>query len=271
MAADLIFASIFLLLVFFGWRSGVMRQILRAVAALAVFFGTAPVSQVIRVSLFKEEAVAAPALEVTSMFLAAVVIYIVVSLAGWLIIKGLHKLSDTLSSADRLGGALIGALKAGLIVYVLGVFLVMLHGPLMASDPHDRLHMRDSRVGAFVQENNLIAPWRFPQLSQLHRALRVAAHVKTSARGAQQLRAHKDATDFLRREDFKALSAKPSLVDAANQDSYALTMADEQVRLFFKDSTAVDALGKIDWPKVEADVGSAPKASTSAEVSEIKK
>lgn len=258
MAADLIFASIFLLLVFFGWRSGMMRQALRVGAAIAVVLGTPFVSRVLCLVLFKEDSVAAPVLEVASMILAAVLIYIVVSLAGWLIIKGLHKLSDTLSSADKLGGAAIGGFKAALIVYILGSFLVMLHGPLHASDPEDRFHLRDGAVTSFVQDHNLIAPWRFPQLGQLNAALRVADHVKRSARGAQALRSHADVADFLRREDFKKLAAKDKLVGFAKEDNYAMSMADEDVRLFLKDTQAAEALGKIAWPALEKELGIGP-------------
>ena len=259
MTADLCFAGIFLLLVYFGWRSGMLGQALRVGAAVAVVLLTAPVSALLVHVLFDpQDALASPALEVASMVLAAILIYLSVSIAGWLIIRGLRKLSRTLSTADRLGGALIGALKASLVVYVLGVFLVMMHGPLAATDPEDSMHLRDSAVGEVVQQHNLIAPWRFPQLKQLHAALRAGALVAQSERAAHTLRQHPEASDFLRRDDVKALLSRPSLVDAAQQDHYALTLADDEVRRFLKDPHNADALGKIKWHLLERDLGSTP-------------
>lgn len=257
--ADMGFLCVFLVMVFFGWRSGVLGQVLRVVAALAVIFGTAPVSLFIRHVLFQEDSPASPGLEIGSMVLAAVCIYIVVSVVGWLIIKALHTISDSLSMTDKLGGAGIGGVKALLIIYVLASLLLMVFGALEASDPKDGLHLRNGVVTDFVSRHNLIAPWRYPEIRQLHAAMRVSDHAKTSERGARAVREHKKASDFLRKDAFKALLKEDKLVQAAWHDQYALSLFHPKVRETLKDQEFAGALKKIDWSALEKSLGIGPK------------
>ena len=162
--------AIFLLLVYLGWRSGATGQALRVVAAASVVLFTSPVSSLLRGILFPQKTVVEPLIEVGSMFLATIVIYIGVSLAGWLAIKIMRRTSDTLSAMDHAGGAALGAIKAGLLVYVFGILAVLSQGPLEVIDAEDKLHLRDGHVTAFVSRYNILAPWRFPDVERLERA-----------------------------------------------------------------------------------------------------
>ena len=259
MTLDLVLLAFFSLLVFLGWRSGFTGQVLRVVAAGCVVVGTSPVSTLGRQALFEHRGIVSnPLIEVASMVAAALAIYIVVSVAGWLVIKAMHMTSDTLSMTDHASGALVGALKAGLIVYICGVFVLLLFGPFQRVDPTDRLHLRDGRVTAFIEKHDIIAPWRFPDVDRLERAIRVASHAKDSRRVREMLRDDADAADFVRLDAFEVLLDLPSLVEAARQGRLPLVLASEEARAFLNDSGYVDELRRVDWEALEQKIGIAP-------------
>ncbi len=256
MILDIIFISLALIMVYLGWRSGFTGQLLRVVAAACVFVLTAPVSGVIReLWLERQEVVASPGVEVGSMILAAVLIYIGVSMAGSLMIHLMRKTSDTLSGLDRLGGVLLGGVKALLIVYILAVCVNFLHGPLESLDPEDRMHLRDGESTHFVEQYDVLAPWRFPHVKELQAAVRVAELAGRSEPARVKLRSHASAADFIRKEDFKALMKQSRLVDAARRQRYALVLADASARGFLNEQENADALSKVDWERVEKDLG----------------
>lgn len=255
MTLDILFLAIFLLLTFLGWRSGVLRQIVRVVAAIVVLIGTAPLSGLVRDIFFGTGAgPVSPGLEIASMFLTAILLYIGISIAGWFAIKILHLASDTISRADAISGALVGACKALIIVYIGGVLALTAQGMLAGVDPDDRMHLRDGRLTAFVHEHNIIAPWRFPDLERFHAALRVAQFAE-SKRGANELRTRATVADFLRRDDFKELSGLPELREFAQTNQYPMTLAREDVRALLQDEDFSKALGAIDWVVLEKDLG----------------
>lgn len=254
MTLDVLLGSIFALLVYLGWRSGATGQALRVLAAICVVLFTAPASTLVRGVIFPEKTVVEPLLEVGSMFLASILIYIGVSLAGWVLIKAMRRTSGTLSAMDHTGGALLGAIKAGLLTYVFAICALFLQGPLTSIDERDRLHLRDGHITAFVAEHNILAPWRFPDVMRLERAIRVAHHASESRRGATQVRAHPRAADFIRREGFEALMTQQKLVQAANESRLALILANDEARAFLNDDAQVKALREVDWERVEQEV-----------------
>lgn len=254
MTLDILLLAIFLLLVYLGWRSGATGQALRVVAAASVVLFTSPVSSLLRGILFPQKTVVEPLIEVGSMFLATIVIYIGVSLAGWLAIKIMRRTSDTLSAMDHAGGAALGAIKAGLLVYVFGILAVLSQGPLEVIDAEDKLHLRDGHVTAFVSRYNILAPWRFPDVERLERALRIADYAESKRRGARQLRKHGEAADFVRREAFQKLLGRESLVEAARQKNIALILADEEARAFLNEDDQIEALRKVDWEDIESEL-----------------
>lgn len=254
MTADIIFLCIILILSFLGWRSGALGQVLRVAAAVVVIFATAPVSLIVREVLFGQTEPGSPVLEIGSMALAAVGLYIGVSLVGWMIIKGLHRASDVLSSSDRLGGLILGAVKAALIVYVLASLLLMIFGSLEATDDDDSLHLRDGRVTAFVSTHNLIAPWRYPEVSTLYAALRVAHHLNDHPETKLHA-ARKPAQVFLKKSAFVSLSRNETIMKIARSNQVAKGVFNPDVRAFLGDEELSGALKKIDWSAVEAELG----------------
>lgn len=255
MTLDVMFLGLALIMVYLGWRSGVTGQVLRVVAAISVFFLTAPVSGILRDAWFGDQAVASPGIEVASMFLSAVVVYIGVTLLGNLVIGLMRKTSETLSGLDRVGGVALGGIKALLIVYVLAVCASFLYGPLERVDPKDSMHLRDGQATAFVEEYDVLAPWRFPHVGELQSAIRVAELAQRSERARREIRTHASAADFIRTDAFKALMKRAQLVKAARQDRYAVVLADASVREFLNRPEQVEVLEKIDWVRVEEDLG----------------
>lgn len=260
---DVLLLSIFVLMVFLGWRSGVLGQLLRVVAAIVVIFATAPVSVVLRDVLVKEALVASPVIEVALMFLSAILIYVAVSLLGWLVIRLLRKTSDTLSTMDHAGGAGLGAVKATLLCYILAICGVFMLGPLERVDPEDRMHLRDGRVTAVVEQYNILAPWKFPDVERLQAAVRIGAHASSSRRAARQLHKFAAANDFIRADEFKKLLERQGLVDACKKGRMALVLADEEARAFLNEPARAEALAKVDWERIEEELGTAPAPPTS--------
>lgn len=254
MTADIAFFCITLILAFLGWRSGALGQVLRVVAALVVIFATAPVSRVVREVAFGQTEPGSPVLEVGAMALAAVGLYIGVSLVGWIIIKGLHRASDVLSSSDHMGGLILGTVKAGLIVYVLASLLLMVFGALEASDNEDSLHLRDGHVTAFVSNHNLIAPWRYPEVGMLYAALRVAHHLGEHP-DATISSTHKGAKTFLSKKSFMSLSKNADIVHMARRNQVAKGVFTPDVRAFLGDEELAGALKKIEWFTIETELG----------------
>ncbi len=255
MTLDVMFLGLGLIMVYLGWRSGVTGQVLRVVAAIAVFFLTAPVSGMLREVWLGEQMVASPGIEVSSMFLSAVVVYVEVTLLGNMIIGLMRKTSETLSGLDRLGGVGLGAIKALLLVYVLAVCANFLYGPLERLDPGDRMHLRDGEATAFVTQHDVLAPWRFPHVGELQSAMRVAELASRSERARRELKAHASAADVIRSEAFKTLMKQERLVKAARQNRYAMVLANAEAREFLNVSEHTEALSKIDWERVEKDLG----------------
>lgn len=256
MVLDIVFVSFAVLMIYLGWRSGMTGQLLRVVAAVCVFLLTAPVSAVVRAFwLERQEVVATPAIEVGSMILSAVLIYIGVSLLGSLVIHVMRKTSDTLSGLDRLGGVALGALKALLLVYILAVCANFLHGPLETIDPKDSMHLRDGETTAFVERHDVLAPWRFPHVKDLQAALRVAELAERSGAAREALRSHASAADFIRKQAFRELLKDEGLVRAARQGRYAVVLSNQKAREFLNESENTDALTRVDWERVEDDLG----------------
>ncbi|MEM1350109.1 MAG: CvpA family protein [Myxococcota bacterium] len=252
MTLDVFIAATFVLLTYLGWRTGVLRQVTRVLAAICVVVFTAPLSVVAREAAFPDAGLSL-ALDVAAMCAAGVVVYVSVSLIGWLIVRAVHHVSDTLGRMDRAGGMGVGALKALLVVYVAAVCVSWLKGPLKSIDPGDRLHMRDGEVLAFVERHDVLAPWRFPDVRQLHAAVRLGVWGQ-GKRGAHALRGQVEASDVLRHRALEALIADDTLCDAAANDIYPVTLADARVRSLLQDNAFVAALRSVDWVALEEEL-----------------
>jgi uncharacterized membrane protein required for colicin V production len=257
---DILITLLFAVLVFLGWRSGALSQAVRIIAAVTVVVGSPFVAVVVRETVFRETGPAAPVTEMLSLGLAGLIIYVGISLAGWLIIKAMRAASKTLSKLDRLGGAAIGAVKALLLVYFLVVLVVMVQVPLEAHDPNNALRLREGQATRLVAEYHVLAPWQFPDLQRLHDAL-IVGQTATERGRTGFLREHPRASDFLRKQAVKALLDDEQLMAAVTAGHYHVTLADGRVRELLNDEEVVTRLRSIDWKSLR-DVAAEVEQST---------
>lgn len=249
MTVDIISAVMFAFLVVMGWRSGALRQILRLVAIAAVIVGVPFLSPLVRQVVFGEPGRASPGIEVASIVIAGLALYVSVALAGWVVVKLMRLVSSTLDILDRLGGAGIGALKAAILVYLLAVLVVLMEGPIKESDPDDEMRILDGHVTEFVADYNILAPWQFPELGELHRALRVGEMVETGGHH-EVVREEPEAAEFFRDERVEALLDDEQLMKWVAEDHYPMTLADARVRELLNDEATTRRLDAVDWRKL---------------------
>ncbi len=233
-------------MVFLGWRSGALSQAIRIGAAVAVVIASPFVAVIIRETLLGESDVATPWQEMTSMFFAGVFIYVGLVMAGWLVIKTMRAASPALSKVDRAGGSVIGVLKASIIIYFVLVLVITVQVPLEKHDSANSLRLRGGRATALVARHNILFPWQFPDLRALHQALQ-AGHFAEENKKQSVLRGDARAADVLRKSAMQELFADPEIMQAAIEDRYPITLADDRVRVLLNDKEFVRQLRAVDW------------------------
>ncbi len=249
MSVDILSLAIFAVLVFLGWRSGAFRQVMRIVAIVAVVVGVPFLSPEIRRVVFDEPGRAAPGVEVGSILLAGVLIYVVFALVGWFIVRVMRIVSSILDLLDRLGGAAIGAVKGVVLVYLLAALVVMLEGPIRSHDPDNQYGLVDGRVTSFVSSNNVLAPWQFPDLDRLHRALRIGADIEQTDR-KELLGEGSDARAFFDDPRVQTVLVDEELMQWVREDHYPMTLADAGIRSLLNDDEMMEKLGAVEWRKL---------------------
>lgn len=247
MSFDVVAVALAALLVVLGWRSGLMRQVARVAAVAAVIFGTTLVAPYMRAWLFADSEAVSPALEVASMLLGALAIYVGVWFVATLVIRTVRAVSDILSTMDHLGGAALGALKALLLIYFGAVCIATLKGPLKRVDPDDKLHLRDGQATAMVEEYDLLAPWRFPDVERIQVAVATTADSLSDPSLKKKLTALPRVAKLLTHKKFVALLKDDALVEAARAGRYYEVLADERVRKLLQDDTFMEQVREVDW------------------------
>lgn len=250
MTVDIVSGFVFAFLVFMGWRSGALRQIVRVVGIAAVVVGVPFLSPVVRELIFGEPGRATPGIEVASIVVSGIIIYIAIALAGWVFVKMMRLVSSTLDALDRLGGATIGAVKAVILVYLFAVAVVFMEGPITEYDPDNELALQGGWVTGFVADHNVLAPWQFPDLDRLHRALRVGEQA-AEAGVYEVVRDDKSAAELLRDERIAALIDDDQLMQWVRDDHYPMTLADERIRELLNDDDISRQLAQVDWRRLQ--------------------
>ncbi len=246
MALDVVALALFLALAFLGWRSGLTSQLIRLGALAAVVAASPMVAAVLRESFFGEVEVAEPMIEGACIFAAGLVIYFGISLAGWLAVRTMRKASPVLSKTDRAAGGVVGALKAGVIVYLLVFVAIFVEKGLEKTDPDDHLRIRDSSLSMVVKDSNVLAPWYLPKLGTIHDMVKVAVEAKSQNR-SQLLRDNSVASDVLRRERIKSLMEDEALVDVILAKNYPEMLADGRIRDLLRDDELMQVVDAVDW------------------------
>ena len=253
MTVDLISVAVIAVLVFLGWRSGALRQIVRILALIAVVVGVPFVAPVVRDLILGQSGRAAPGIEVASIVIAGLLIYVTIAVGGWFLIKTMRFVSRTLSFFDRVVGASVGGLKAVVLVYLFAALIVFLEGPLSERDPDDRLALRDGIITGFVGDYNVLAPWQFPDLDHLQYALAVAGQLEEADEEAFSAQ-YRDASRFLADERVIEVLDDPELMGWIEQGAYPLTLADTRIRALLNDREMMDLLHRVDWEELDEEV-----------------
>lgn len=241
--------------VWLGWRRGAVSQVGRIAAAVLAVMGASWVAGPLQEIFFAQSAWSQPAIEATSLLLAAGLIYVSIAFSGWLLVKAMRAVSENLGRLDRLGGAGLGLLKGLLLIYFVLTLLVLLESPLQRFDPGNSLKLRGGQATTLVETYNVLAPWQLPDLARLHGALKVRYYTEHLGR-PYVLREHAWANDFLRRELISLMSRDSALMQAVVADRFALTLADPRVRELLNDEEATQVLRSIDWDALLKEVQS---------------
>lgn len=246
MIVDLMSLVVLAILTYLGWRSGLLRQLIRVVAIIAVFVAVPTVTPLVKSIFFRESGASTPWVEVLSLGIAAAVIYFSIVLAGWIILKAIRFVSRALGCLDSAGGASLGAAKGVLIIYLFVTLVVLLEVPLTESDPENKLRLREGRLTAVVTHQNVLAPWQFPDLNRLHQALRFATKVEEEGLH-RRVRDDDGITTILRDQRFKVLHSDEEFMAWVEADSYPFTLADARVRELLNDREFSRALSFVEW------------------------
>ncbi|MEZ4460133.1 MAG: CvpA family protein [bacterium] len=261
MALDVTALAVFLMLAFLGYRSGLTSQVIRLGALVAVVAASPTVAAIIRESFFGEVRVGEPVVEGLSVFVAGLVIYFGISLAGWLAVRTMRKASPSLSKADRAAGGLVGAVKAGVIVYLLVFVAIFVEKGLEKTDPDDHLKIRNSELTTWVKGHNLLAPWHLPELQRVQEMVRVA-DVAAAEGKMSKIRENAVASDVLRRERVQAILKDERLKDTILNGGFAEMLGDGRVRDLMRDDDVMRAADAVDWDELlEALQSSGDKSS----------
>jgi uncharacterized membrane protein required for colicin V production len=251
MSFDVLALALTALLVFLGWRGGLLKQVARLAGVLAVVFGTATAAPIVREALFVGSKAPKPVLEVLSMMLGAVAIYVGVWFISALVIRAVHAVSDTLSSMDHLSGAALGLLKATLVIYFGAVCVAALRGPLEQADPEDSLGLRDSVVISTIAQNDLLVTVRFPDLGRLKQALQTLSALSEQApKYKDKLLKDPAVAKLLEHEQLSELLKDEELIKKAVQGLFYDLLADKRVQELMVDEDFLKALREVEWSQV---------------------
>lgn len=254
MTIDIVCGAILLMLSFLGWRSGLIQQVIRVVAAIAAIFGSPFVATIVREIWAQETEIAPPMSEAFSLGVAAILIYFAITLAGWLAVRTMHAASDTLTDMDRNLGAVVGAVKGLIIVYLIASVFILAMIPLERNDPNDKFHLRDGHLLPLVEEYNIILPWQFPHLDEFHFLIRVARKVEDE-KLHEKVRNDTKVADMLRKDIVKKMASDDGLMKAARDEFYPRSIADPRVREFLNDEKNVDEMKDVKWDILLKELG----------------
>lgn len=246
MTIDIFCAVILIFMSYLGHKTGAISQLIRIAAIVAAFVFSPIIAPILREIWTAESEIGAPMPEAISVGIAAFLIYFAVTLSGSLAIRTMRTVSKTLSGFDKTLGFFLGILKGSLIAYLIASVFLIAQVPIEKRDPEDKLHLRDSHLVKFAQENNILLPWQFPAIRELHAMLSFAKFIEKE-KLQTQYRDQKNIADFLRRDDIRAMLADPNLVEAAEANFYPQTLADPRVRKFLNDKENIKKLNAIDW------------------------
>jgi len=167
MALDLFFLALALLLALLGLFSGFLRQVVRIAALVAACFLAVTVSPHAKGLLARWMEVETLLGDALSLTLAWLGCYIVLALAGRILVRLLRGSSHSIRFFDRLLGFFLGGAKGLLAVYLMACVLATFRGPIEKTGLGGKLGLRDSRVVDAAVGFNLLSLTSLPDMDKL--------------------------------------------------------------------------------------------------------
>ncbi len=249
MIVDVVGGLVVALAVWWGWRTGAIRQMTKLAAVVAMVVGVPFVSPWIKELVFGESGRATMQVEVGSMLMAGMLIFVTVAMAGYVMARMMHWMSAILGFLDRLGGATVGVVVGALMVYFLAVGMVFMEPEIEAWDPDNQYGLQGGTVTAVAGEYNFLGSWQFPDLRRLHRALMVS---ELAAEEGQEgmLREDGGAARVLRDERLRRLVEDEDFMAQVRAKRYPATLADGRTRDILNDPSLSEGLGDVEWRRL---------------------
>lgn len=243
MFLDLFVLAVLAAVSFLGYRKGFARQIVAFVAIIAVYFLATPVSAIVRAVIFQERNITFPGIEVASLVIAGVMIFIGAWLLGRLFAAAITSLSERIEAIDEILGGVLGFIKGFLVVYLVLCGLVYAERPLSQKFSSLGEQMESSFMVAGARHWNILTTLRYPELSELRDAMLVANDPEKAERNEAMVR-------LLENEDFQSVSQDETLMQAAQERDYSTLLSDQRVLRLLADEDFQTVLTETDWDEL---------------------
>jgi membrane protein required for colicin V production len=167
MMLDIFFLALVVLLTLLGLVSGFLAQTVRIVALVAACFLAPALSPRVEQLLSHWMQVNNLLGSLLSLVLAWLASYIVLALAGRILVRILRGSSGGIRFVDRVLGGILGGAKGALVAYLAACVLLTLREPMEKTDLVKFLDLNSSRVVATVSEYNVLWMTSLPDVSRL--------------------------------------------------------------------------------------------------------
>ncbi len=240
MFVDLMVLALVVLITWLGYRKGFLRQIVGFVALIAVYFFATPGATLVRLVVFSSEGITFPGIEVASLIIAGVIIFVGVWLVGRLFTGALTTVSERVEGVDMALGGALGFVKAVLLVYIALCIMVYAESPLSNASPELGEHMTNSYAMEGARQFNVLTMFHYTELDELRGAIVAGQDPEKAERNEALGR-------LMQNEDFQAVVADEKLVAAAKDRDYSTLLSDERVLKLLADEDFRKVLTETDW------------------------
>ncbi|NMB73608.1 MAG: CvpA family protein [Myxococcales bacterium] len=179
MIIDIVILVLVLIFAVLGYWSGLLRQALRLAALVCAGLLAAPLGALFAPAITRAFEVQPLVGRVAGPLLAFVALYLVLSVAAFVILRGIRRRRRELGRAavpawERWTGAVLGALKLAAIAFLLLSGLVLLE---RFSPGGEKAHavVRESRLCALARSANLFAALHLPVVGKVESLGKLAA------------------------------------------------------------------------------------------------
>ena len=240
MIIDLAVLAALGILTYLGYRKGFSRQIVGLAAIVAVYFLAPMLAGVVRNFVFSSEGITFPGVEVTSLIIAGIVVFVGVWLIGRTFVAAITTFSERIEDIDMTLGAILGFVKGTLFVYIVLCVLVYAEAPLATKMPPFGEQAKSSFTLAGARQYNVITRFKYPELGELRGAL-------IAAQDPDKVERNEALGRLLEKQEFRSVVSDEKLVKAATDKDYSTLLSDERVIRLLADEDFRTVLTNTDW------------------------